>query len=147
MPSGNSPLPTPWKTRLERLSTLVLASSRATFSHPASPPPQSCASIVKLEYAEPEFAGSVKAILSFHCGSARSAQAFGALSAGTSLVFCRIVSRWTLVPIHRSAGSRNCPGTASLFLDAYGASKDLLALSRRRLTPHTASPSGRSRSD
>src|ERR1051326_7760520 len=81
MPSANSPLPTPWNTRVERLSTLVLASSHATLPQPASPPPHSSASMVRLVKAEPELAGSVTATFSFHFGSSRSAQVFGPASA------------------------------------------------------------------
>src|SRR5712691_5766039 len=86
MPSANSPLPTPWNTKVERLSTLVLARSRETLSHPASPPPHSSTSMVRLVKAEPELAGSVKAILPFHRGSMRSAHVFGPASGGMSLV-------------------------------------------------------------
>src|SRR5688572_31915431 len=77
MPSGYSPLPTPWNTSDARLSTRVLASSCLTFAQPASPPPNRSTSIVTVEYAEPELAGSVKAILPFHFGSSRSAQVLG----------------------------------------------------------------------
>src|SRR5215471_5685870 len=77
MPSGYSPLPTPWNTSDERLSTLVLASSSFTLDQPTSPPPKWSTSMVRVEYAEPELAGSVKAILPFHLESRRSAHVFG----------------------------------------------------------------------
>src|SRR5262245_3849944 len=101
MPSGYSPLPTPWNTSDERLSTLVLASSALTLDQPASPPPKWSTSMVTVEYAEPELAGSVKATLPFHLGSRRSAQLLGPWSSGSTLVFCRITSRCRLLPIQR----------------------------------------------
>src|SRR6185437_3680146 len=147
MPSGNSPLPTPWNTSVERLSTLVLASRCDTFSQPGSPGPQSCTSMVVLVKAEPELAGSVNAILPFHFGSRRSAQDLGPSPAERILVFCRMTSKCTFVPIQRSSGSRNSAGVAPLLLDAYGASSPLFDCNKARLTPQIISPSGFSRSE
>ena len=46
MPSGYSPLPTPWKTSEERFSTFMFLNSCATFFQPASPPPHMSTSMV-----------------------------------------------------------------------------------------------------
>src|SRR5262245_60765129 len=52
--------------------------------------------------------------------------------------------RCRLLPIHRSAASRNSAGVASLFLEPYGAKYCLLVSNSDRLTPQIMSPAGRS---
>src|SRR3982750_3272915 len=105
MPSAYSPLPTPWKTSDERLRTFMFANSAFTFFQPASPPPHRSTSMVTVVYAEPELAGSVKAILPLYFGFRRSSHVLGPSLAGSTLVFCVITSTCRLLPIHRLLGS------------------------------------------
>ena len=118
MPRPYSPLPTPWNTSAERLRTRVLAKSLSTLLQPALPPPHRSTSIVTLEYADPEFAGSVKAMLPLNFGVVSSSQVFGPCASGIDFVFCRTTSRCRFVPIQRSCGSRNSAGIAFLCSEA-----------------------------